>query len=230
MAGLVPLSTNWDLGFQSDTSRDELNPRAAHRMLDWIPQLDAPLRKRGGWAYGSPDLSGLASIGSARALGYLPFPNDGHVVVVGDTGKVFQVKRYDGAGGAVVADSGDATIVPTWPVFWHKTGTTYSGIILAGLAQAPMSPKRYYDTGSLAYTVTALGATAPKARMGFSWGDYLVLGNYYDTADGDTLKNYRWAFSPPGDPTTFTLSGNPAITFSRITLSMETGRAFGVST
>ncbi len=208
MADIVPLGTNWDLGFQSDTSRDELNPRAAYRMRDWIPQLDGPLRKRGGWSYASPDLSGLNSINHVASLGYLPFPGDGHVVAVGDTGSVFQVKIFTSPYDAhAVTDTGDMTLVPSWPVFWHKTGIKYYGIILPGMNQGAKVPKRYYDTGSLAYTVAPLGGTPPMARMGFSWGDYLVLGNYYDPSDANTLKNYRWAFSTAGNPDSWSLSG-----------------------
>jgi hypothetical protein len=78
MARTLPLSENFDQGFVSDVSRDELGP-AAFRMRDWIPQLDAPLRKRGGWGYGSPT-SGLGGTAASVASGgYLPFAGDGHV-------------------------------------------------------------------------------------------------------------------------------------------------------
>lgn len=215
MADIVPLGSNFDLGFQSDTSRDELNPRAAFRMKDWIPQLEAPLRKRGGWSLGSPDLGVLgAGTTHASALGYLPFAGDPHLVVIGDGGKVYQIKQFDGAGGAVVTDTGDTSIVPTWPIFWHHTGTTSLGIILAGYGQAHKAPKKYYDTGGLAYNAAALGGTPPHARTGFSWGDYLVLGNYYDPTGGTfDLKNYRWAFSGVGNPESWTLTGASASTF-----------------
>jgi hypothetical protein len=183
-------------------------------MKDWIPQLEAPVRKRGGWAYGSPNLSSLGgTAASAAALGYLPFSNatatDPHLVVVSNAGSIYQLKRFDGSGGALVTDTGDTSIVPTWPIFWHRTGTKQYGIILAGYAQAHKAPKRYYDTtGALAYQSQALGGTPPHARTGFSWGDYLVLGNYYDPTGGTyDLKNYRWAFSAVGNPDSWTYDG-----------------------
>lgn len=214
MAEIVPLATNFDLGFQSDVSRDELNARAAFRMKDWVMQDEAPLRRRGGWDYASQDVNAIGgSSTSIATIGWLPFPNDGHLLSVGNTGSVYQLKRFDAVGGVLIADSGDTSIVPSWPVFWHKTGSTYDGIILPGFTQGAKVPKKYYDTGSLAYTVSALGGTPPRARCGFSWGDYLVLFNYYDPTDSNVLKNYRAAWSDVGNPDSWTLSGANASTF-----------------
>lgn len=217
MADIVSLGSNFDLGFQSDISRDELNPRAAFRMKDWIPQLEAPVRKRGGWAYGSPNLSSLGgTAASAAALGFLPFPGDGRLVVISNAGSAYILNRFDGAGGAILTDTGDTSIVPTWPIFWHKTGTKYYGIILPGYTQAAKKPKKVFN--SAGYTVAQLGTTAvdgtgvPQARTGFSWGDYLVLGNYTDQADG-ILYNYRWAFSTVGNPDAYVTTGSNASTF-----------------
>lgn len=211
----IPVARNFDLGFQSDVSRDELAQNAAFRMRDYIPQLEAPVRKRGGWSYGSPDLGSLGgTAASVASLGFIPFASDGHLVAVSNAGSIYQVKRFDGLGGALVTDTGDATIVPTWPVFWHKTGTKSYGIILAGLGQSGKVPKRYYDTtGALAYQSQALGGTPPLARSGFSWGDYLVLLNYYDPAAPATLINNRMAFSAVGNPDSWTLTGVSASTF-----------------
>ena len=215
MGQTLPLSRNFDQGFVSDVARDELGPAQAYRMRDWIPQLDAPLRKRGGWSYGSPDLSSLGgTAASVASLGYLPFAADGHVVAISNTGSVYQLKRFDGLGGATVTDTGDTSIVPSWPIFWHHTGTLSYGIILGGLNQTAKVPKKYFDTtGAGAYQSQPLGGTPPKARFGYSWGDYLVLGNYYDPSAADALKNYRLAFSAVGNPDSWTLSGASASTF-----------------
>lgn len=209
MADVLPLGTNFDLGFQSDTSREEMNPRAAYRMLDYLTQMEAPLRRRGGWGFGSPDLSNVGgAAGSVSSVGWLPFAGDGHLVAVSDSGSVYQVKRFDGTGGRVITDTGDTTAVPTWPVFWHKSATLPMGIVLGGLTQSAKPPKKYYDLGSLNYAVAPLGGAPPHARMGFSWGDYLVLGNYYDPSDAGKLKNYRWAFSTVGAPESWDLAAS----------------------
>jgi hypothetical protein len=214
VARTLPLSHNFDQGFVSDVSRSELGPSAAFRMRDYIPQLEAPLRKRGGWAYASPDLNGLGGLAnSVSSLGYLPFPGDGHVIAISDAGYAYQLKQFDGGGGTQISDTGDKTIVPTWPVFWHKTGAKAYGIALGGLNQTGKVPKKYYDTGGGVYKLAPLGGTPPQARAGFSWEDYLVLFNYYDPTDSGNLKNFRVAFSAVGDPDTFTLSGVNAGTF-----------------
>lgn len=220
MAEIVTLGANFDLGFQSDISRDELNSRAAFRMKDWIPQLEAPVRKRGGWGYGTPDLSSLGGAGaaSAAALGFLPFPGDGQLAVVSNTGAVYQMKRFDGAGGALVADTGDTSIVPTWPIIYYgPTSAVQYGIILPGYTQTAKVPKKYVVTAGVA-AVSPLGPAgvtgAPMARTGFAWGDYLVLGNYYDPSNANALVNNRWAFSPLDAPNSaWVLSGASAATF-----------------
>lgn len=215
MGQTLPLSRNFDQGFVSDVARDELGPAQAYRMRDWIPQLDAPLRKRGGWSNGSPDLSSLGgTAASVASLGFLPFAADGHAVAISNAGSVYQLKRFDGAGGALVTDTGDTSIIPSWPVFWHHTGTKSYGIVLPGLAQAGKVPKKYYDTtGAGAYQAQPLGGTPPLARFGYSWGDYLVLGNYYDPSSPTTLLNYRLAFSAVGNPDSYTLTGASGSTF-----------------
>jgi len=212
----VQVARNFDLGFQSDASRDELPKNAAFRLSDWLlPQYEAPLRKRGGWAYASPALSTLGgTAASVAALGFLPFASDGHLVAVSNAGSVYQLKRFDGAGGALVTDTGDATIVPTWPIFYHKTGAYTYGIILPGYSQTHRVPKKYLDTGSLVYQSQALGGVPPRARVGWSWGDYLVLANYYDPTGGTyDLKNNRVAFSGAGLPETWVYTGATSSTF-----------------
>ena len=47
------LDPHFALGFQTDVSRDLLPAGAAYRMKDWIPALEAPVRKRGGFDHAS---------------------------------------------------------------------------------------------------------------------------------------------------------------------------------
>ncbi len=229
MADYAPLGSNFDYGFQSDTSRDGLSPRAAYRMKDYIPQLGAPLRERGGWSYGSADLNGLASATAIRGLAWLPFPDDGHLLAVSEEGFSYRITRFDGGitGTSYITDTGPTTsfiVPPQSPLFWHKTGTTYSGIVpthrdAAHLAAAQV--KRYYDTGSLTYTIRDLGGTPPRATGGFSWGDYLVLLNFYDPTD-NSHRPYRWAFSPvgaPEDPWQLTAPNASTIDFKEETIA-----------
>lgn len=206
MGAITTLGTNFDLGFQSDISRDELSPRAAFRMYDYIPQLESPLRKRGGWGYATPDLSGLG--GHPVSIGWAPFPSDGLLLTVTASGQVTLNRTLDGSGSAfATADSGDTSILPTCPLFWHTTPTKRSMIILPGFNEPYAKvPKRFHDdAGTASYAVAPIPGTPPMARMGFSWGNYLVLGNYYDPTDGGKLHNNRWAFSAPDDITSWSL-------------------------
>lgn len=219
MADIVSLGSNFDLGFQSDVSRDELNPRAAFRMKDWIPQLEAPVRKRGGWAYGSPNLSGIGgTAASVAALGFLPWPSDGRLVAISNAGSIYALNRFDGSGGALVADTGDTSIVPTWPIFpfFPKTSVQY-GIVLPGYTQGAKKPKKItISGGTVTSSLLGTGGTdgAPMARSGFSWGDYLVLMNYYDPSDSNNLHNNRMAWSDlvAGPNGAWALTGTTAAT------------------
>jgi hypothetical protein len=208
MADIIPVARNFDQGFQSDVSRDQLGPSAAFRLRDYIPELEAPLRKRGGWSFASPDYASI-SVGcnGVTSIGWLPFPNDGHLVATLNNGATVQQKRFDGLGGTVIASTG-AALAPTQGIFWHKD----RGIILEGLNQVAAVPNKYFDTGGLVYTVASIGGTPPLARMGFSWGDYLVLGNYFEPSSPTTLNSFRWAFSAVGNPDSWTLTGANAST------------------
>ena len=203
MGQTIPIARNFDRGFVSDVSRDELPQNAAFRMADWIPQVEAPLRGRGGWSYSSPDLGAIGgTAASVASIGYLPFATDGHVVAVSNAGSIYRLVRDDTllAGGSLITDTGDTSIVPSWPIFWHKTTGLAYGIILPGLSQAHKAPKKYLDTGALTYQAQALGGTPPQARFGFSWGEYLALGNYFDPNDSFNLKNNALVFSGVSNP------------------------------
>jgi hypothetical protein len=214
MARTEPLSINFDDGFVSDESRFSLGRSTAYRMKDWIPQLDAPLMKRGGWFYASPDLGTLGGTPSSITnVAYLPFANDGHAIALDVLGYAYQIKRFDGLGGALITNTGDPVLSPSTAPFWHKTGTKAYGIVLAGLTQGHHGPNKYFDTtGAGAYQLQFLGGTPPDARMGFSWGDYLALGNYFDSNTGFSLVNFRLAFSAVGDPDSWTYAGTNSST------------------
>ena len=53
MARLIELQTNWKRGMKQDIPRTEMPDGAAWNIVDWIPDFDAALTGRGGWAYGS---------------------------------------------------------------------------------------------------------------------------------------------------------------------------------
>lgn len=201
MADASRVALNFDLGFQSDVARDSLPQGAAYRMKDWIPQLDAPLRQRGGWQYATRDVNALSAAISMSGVGWAPFAGDGHLIFISEAGKVFNAKQFDGTTGSFIAATHGQKM--THRPFWHRDRM----IIPAQLGGAAANPYKYYDSGGAVYTTAAIGGTPPQARVGWSWGDYLVLANYYDPSAGGALKNNRMAFSAVGNPDSWTLSG-----------------------
>ena len=59
MANLAALQSQWTRGMKQDGSRDDLPKGSSWSLVDWIPDLKAKLRKRGGWAYGSDAFTGV---------------------------------------------------------------------------------------------------------------------------------------------------------------------------
>lgn len=201
MAQPVRVAENFDLGFQSDTSRDQLPKGAAYRMKDYIPELDAPARKRGGWGYASADLNALSAATYMSGIGWVPAAGDGHLISISDAGKVYRMTTFSGAAGAFIAASHGQRM--THRPIWHKDRM----ILPAQLGAAAANVYKYYDAGTLAYTTAVLGGTPPQARVAASWGDYLILANGYVTG---TLFNNRIWFSGVGNPESWVLTGSSA--------------------
>lgn len=157
-------------------------------MRDYIPQLGAPARKRGGWSHSSQDLNAIG-IQSASTymtgVGWSPFPDDPHLIGISDLGKLYQIKQYDDTGGTFIADLGFVPL--THKPFWHKDRM----IITQGLSGPAATPKKYISTAGV-YSAADLGGTPPQARTGFSWGEWMALANGYVSS---VLYNYRIWFS-----------------------------------
>lgn len=200
MANTTLVGRNFDLGFQSDLARDQLPRGAAYRMRDWIPQDEAALRKRGGWAHASRDLNGLSAAVRMSGVGWAPFAGDPHLISLSEGGKLYQHKTFDSSSGSFV---GATSLAPlTHNPFWHRDRM----IVLQGLGAAAATPKKYYDTGGTSYAVADLGGTPPQATVGASWGDYLLLANGY--VGGTRYPQRVWP-SGVGDPE----SWNPGAAF-----------------
>lgn len=205
MAETLLVGRNFDLGFQSDVSRDQLSRGAAFRMRDWIPQLEAPLRKRGGWSQASADLNALSAATSLSGLAWAPFAGDPHLISLSEIGKLYRSTTF--ANGFFVGATHGQGL--THKPFWHRDRM----IVPAAIGAAAANPYKYYASSPGVYAVAPVGGTPPQARGGFSWGDYLVLFNYYDPADGGVLKNYRMAFSSVGNPDAWVYSGSSSSHF-----------------
>lgn len=173
MIGLA--GRNFDKGYVSDKPRDQLGPNQAFRMLDWIPDLDAALRKRGGWSFSTTDLNNVSAASKVSALAWAPFSGDPHLVIVASNGKVYFDKTFNGLGGSFVGSTGFTS--PTHEPVFHLDLNGL--VILQGLGQTATAPQKYYSTGPTSYALAALGGGPPMASVGASWGDYLLLANGY---------------------------------------------------
>lgn len=191
MGNVTPLITGFRR-FLSDVARDQLPKDAAYRLTDWVP-FGSGFRGRSAWqnvVAGNVSLSGIA---------WAPFQDYPVLMSVGQTGTVYM------GGGSIGGSHGQPL---THRPFFHKDRM----IICGNLAGTAVNPYKVTLTGTPAYTAAVVGGTPPQARMGCSWGDYLLLGNYYDPGAGGALKNNRVAWSAVGDPDTWTYAGANAST------------------
>jgi hypothetical protein len=183
---VVLAGRNFDQGYKSDTARDQLVPTAAYRMVDYVPQLDAPVQRRGGWGYSTADLNGVSACTRIVAVAWAPFQGDPHLVCVADNGKVFFDKLQNSFGGSYVGASGFSSV--TQRPFWH---IDLPGLVILSGGTAPAAPQKYTSPSFGNYAVAPLGGTPPNASVGAAYGDWLLLAN--GTVSGVRYANRIWA-------------------------------------
>ena len=182
------LDPHFTLGFQTDVPRDLLPDGVAYRMKDYIPSLESPIRKRGGFTHASAALAAGASVG---ALGWAPFDGDPHLLITNNLGNAYYLKTFDGDAPTGASGINTHASITERP-FWHKSMM----ILLQGLTASTGVPHKYTAAGGGVYSVANLGGTPPQARAGASWGDYLILANGHD---GTSDKRNRVWWSGPGN-------------------------------
>jgi len=181
---------NFDAGHKSDIARDQLPVGAAYRMVDWIPQLGSPVRRRGGWNYSTKDLNTSSAVTNVAALAWAPFQGDPHLLLIGNNGKVFTDRYMSGVDGAYVG----ATSFPavSHKPFWHMD---LPGMILLSGGTTPSAPYKYTNPG-----LAPLGGTPPNATVGAAYGDWVLLANGFI---GSTRYANRIWVSAVGAPETW---------------------------
>ena len=180
MGKVVPIQDNWSRGMKRDMARSDLPPGTAWNLVDYIPDLDAPLTKRGGWSYGSNDISVVKATASYVVAGsYAPFAAASKNCAIDEDGEFYTI-----ASSLTVTDVGLSNAsVPKAPLAFHRNkliitrgnGTTAPG---------------YYD----GTTLGALAGLPPAAIYGTTYKDRTALANT------NALPN-RVYFSGAGDPT-----------------------------
>lgn len=174
MADLQPLQSSFTYGMKRDQARHQIREGSAWNMVNVIPDLGAPARKRGGWTYYGDALGGSSSYveGALKA----PFVSGSKLVIIDEDG------RLKTTTGSTITDVGTAVTTKQNPIFHRDLA-----IILDRTGMT--IPKRYDGSA-----ISALSATAPTAKLGNVHKDYTVLAN-------TPSQPQRLFFSPPGNPT-----------------------------
>lgn len=177
MATLSDLQSDFSQGMKRDLSRDDLPRGACWNLVDYIPGLGAPLRKRGGFSYASNDISAVKSSASyVISVKYCDFTSANKLVIHDEDGELYTVT----AGGLSVTDVGASLVVAQNPTFYRN---------LAIITDGSNAPKKYDGT-----SLASLGGTAPSAKYSASYRDFGVLAR-------TTANPNRVYFSDAGDPT-----------------------------
>lgn len=160
-----------------DGPREQLPRGVAWSMVDLIPEVDAPLAKRGGW---NRPWDAMANT-YAAGLGFGQFHAGSQIVGVTDLGNLYTMT----VGSATVTAKGTVPI-PAAPPTYYRNKLYFPDINGTAVLKE-------YD-GSAAAANTA--GTPPTGSVACAFKDHLVL------ARSDALKQRIW-FSSAGSPTSW---------------------------
>lgn len=177
MANTALLARGYSRGIKRDASRDQLPAGALWNLVDYIPNvLGAPLRKRGGWGFGS-DAFGAGSY--AAACAFADFTGGSQLIGINDAGELYTVNPATGA----VTDKGAARVPVAHTVLHRDT-------LVIPSPDGALSVKRYDGSAAPA----DLAATAPAGTYAAVYKDRTILA-----AISGQLQ--RVFFGPGGLPT-----------------------------
>lgn len=188
MAVTVQLQSSWSAGMRRDLPRSRMPQGSSWNMVDLIPDLGAPNRKRGGWGYASPALSASAATGSTyvSAVKRAPFTAGAKLCAVTDDAKLVTIASDSSATlvGSAVAAAQNPVFHSQKLILPSSDGTTapkyYDGTTLGNLAGSPPAGK--YATVYADRTVLAHTAANPE-RIYFSGAS--------DPTSWDTTNSWR---------------------------------------
>lgn len=182
----IKLQDDFSLGMRRDDARDAMPSGAVWGLRDYLLNLGAPLRKRGGWTYGSNALTS-ARAGSSDTFGY-------HVGFFDKTtaAPVLIIVDSEGFTYSVNLSSGVPTQIGS-PSVSEVIGTSFVHRDL-WLGSTGASGNRLRTWDGSTFTITS--APYPTSRGGCVYKDYSVI------VDGTDLV--KLGFSDPGNPTSWT--------------------------
>jgi hypothetical protein len=150
---------------------------AAWNLVDYLPDFDAPLQKRGGWSYASNDISQVKATASYVVGGiYAPFSTPKNLAIDED-GELYSI-----ASNGTVTDIGLA-VVPIAQLSFHR------GLVIITNSNGTSAVKSYDGT-----TLQSLAGSPPACKYSAVYKDLLVLAN----KSGNEQTLY---FSGDGSPT-----------------------------
>ncbi len=167
------LQERFTRAMRRDVARHELPSNVAFNLVDYIPDLGAPLRERGGWAYFSNDIASTKATASYVISGLVaPFSGGTKHLALDEDGELYSI-----ATNGTVTDIGVGQASLQNPVFHRDlvimpcspAGTdvrSYDGSTLGNLAGSPPQTV-LYATVHKDRTVLAHSDTEPQ-RLWFS--------------------------------------------------------------
>lgn len=187
----ILLQDDWSQGMKRDFSRDQMPPNSAWNLVDYIPGLAAPLRRRQGYGR-TPDSTLGGSALQIIQVAHAPFSNANGtmVVAIDEDTTLWKVSSASAVSAASAVNFGKQ------PPFMHR-----DKLIILDIDGS--TGPQYYTGGS---GVSALSASAPEARYGCVYKDRTVLGS--TDADPNTIF-----FSGAGDPTNWAVSSEIAVSY-----------------
>lgn len=180
MGDVTTLQRDYSRGVKRDFPRDQMPAGSLWDCVDFIPALiGAPLRKRGGWSYGS------AAFGAgtfAAAVSFADFTTGSRLVGIDDAGSLYSVNI---ATQAVTAEgSTGAAGVPISPPVLHRD------VLVIPSPDGTANVKKYVAAGG---SPSDLDSSAPDGMYAAVYKDRTLLGNI-------SGNQQRLFFGPGGTP------------------------------
>lgn len=164
-----------------DAARYALPAGACWNLVDYLPDLQANARKRGGWSYASNDISAVAlSAAYVTAVAYAPFSGGAKLCAMTDNNKF-----------VTIATNGTVTQVSTSGIQSLQNPVFHSDKLIITGSDGATAPKYYDGT-----TFGALAGTPPNGKYATVWKDRTVLAS----TSTNLTKTY---FSAAADPTSW---------------------------
>ena len=164
--------------FARDFPRDKMPPGFLWDVVDYVPLIiDAPLTGRGGWQWGSTVMGGDPVAGLIAS-----FPTGEKLLAIGSDNQWYEVSQLS----PYTATVKFAALPPS------QNPLQYRDMVISFDATGANVPQLLTAPGGV-LTTGAMHATAPKAKVGAVWNDYIVVGG---TPGEESIVRY----SPVGHP------------------------------